>query len=138
MTRQREIQLSSLGLFAIGVLAGGVMGLKHFMGIELADWAKLVVLVVALVMAAVLTWTWWKSLDEVAREAHKFAWYWGGSAGMAVAGALMILVDSGRIAAPQILLHGSDSAFAAGAMTVLGAEVIGYLVAWAGWWWSHR
>jgi len=93
------------------------------------------------VMTAVLVVTiwWWRRLDEAAREAHKWAWYWGGSAGMAVGLALVLTVttrnvDLGRFvtadASPGDLIVG-------GMMSILLFQLAGYTLAW-GWWWLAR
>src|SRR5687768_17367430 len=43
---------------------------------------------------------WWVKLDEAAREAHKWAFWWGGSAGMAIGAVLLLtLVAYGERAA---------------------------------------
>lgn len=49
-----------------------------------------------LVLIVLMTWacaTYWRRMDEVQKEAHKFAWYWGGSAGLALAAAAMVIVQ---------------------------------------------
>jgi len=138
MTRQQYRQASWLGLVMTGAVAGCILALRHFGGVELPLWARAAIIAAALGGGLLFTVAWWRLLDEVAREAHKFAWYWGGSAGMAVAGAVMILVDSDRISVPHFVLPGEHGDFAAGVATVLLAQVIGYGIAWVGWWWSHR
>lgn len=136
MTRP-SARVGSMGLILLAAVAVALVALKHVAGLEFPRGFRLAVLAVTLALAAFSTWQWWAALDEVAREAHKFAWYWGGSFGMGVAGALLILVDSQRIAVPQIL-PGLHSEFAIGAATVMLAQIAGYLVAWAGWWWTRR
>jgi len=136
MTRQ-SARAGSMGLILLAAIAVALVVLKNVVGVQFPGWLGIALLPVLAVITALSTWTWWRALDEVAKEAHKFAWYWGGSLGMGVAGALLILVDSQRIAVPQIL-PGLHSEFALGAATVMLAQVTGYLVAWAGWWWSHR
>lgn len=126
-----------MGLILLAAVAALLAALKHLGGVDFPSWARIAILVVVVAIAIGSTWTWWTRLDEVAREAHKFAWYWGGSVGMGVAGLILIMVDSGAIVAPQ-LFPGAHSEFAVGAMTVMLAQIVGYLVAWAGWWWSHR
>ncbi|MEL7016871.1 MAG: hypothetical protein AAGK60_12515 [Pseudomonadota bacterium] len=38
---------------------------------------------------------YWRSLDETAREAHKFSWYWGSSIGVGLVIAAWLLDRSG-------------------------------------------
>ncbi len=85
---------------------------------------------------------WMRSIDEAAREAHKAAWYWGGSAGMAVGGVLMILTSLPQAAAisiPSFLPDRTDpAAYAAtGAFGMMSVMMIGYIIVWA-WWWLAR
>ena len=94
--------------------------------------------VLAMGVALWLTVIWWRGADEAVREAHKWAWWWGGSSGMAVAVAL-ILVANLR---PEILgemesLAESDILIA-GVILTLSLQIVGYVVAWAGWWLSKR
>lgn len=137
MTKQNTIRAGSMGLILLAACAAGLVALKHLAGIEFPPWARVVILLTVMSLAVGATWSWWNALDEVAREAHKFAWYWGGSIGMAVAGVVLILVDSQQMAPPHIV-PGEHGDFALGAMTVMLAQIVGYLIAWAGWWWSRR
>jgi hypothetical protein len=138
MTRQQGVYLSALGLVATGAVTGLAVGLDTFSSFELAGWAKLALIVAVIAATGALSWQWWKHLDEVAREAQKFGWYWGGSAGIVAAGTVLILVDSGRMAPPAFLLQAASNPFVAGGMTVLGAQMIGFVIVWAGWWLAHR
>ncbi|MDP1913573.1 hypothetical protein [Brevundimonas sp.] len=85
---------------------------------------------------------WMRSIDEAAREAHKAAWYWGGSGGMAVGGVLVCLASlpqAGAIHIPSWLDGRTDpAAYAAtGAFGMMLLMLIGYTVVWA-WWWITR
>lgn len=73
---------------------------------------------------------WWSRLDEAAREAHKWAWWWGGSAGLMVAalGLLTVMLRGGA----------ADADMADGMTVVLLCQVLGYGVAWAFWWLRRR
>ncbi len=71
-------------VFAAVLMLGG-FGLG--LGMRALDWldgALGVALMLALVLALGLLGavSYWRRLDEAAREAHKFAWYWGGSVGV--------------------------------------------------------
>ena len=83
---------------------------------------------------------WWRGIDEAAREAHKWAWWWGGSAGMAV-GAVVFLTLSWRDEdQPLPGLIGSDPTdlFVSGMTALAVFQLAGYSLAWAGWWLKHR
>lgn len=126
------------GLILLGMITGFIASAHHIAGFRLPAWGALALVVLVIPAAGYLTLRWWRLLDEVAQEAHKFAWYWGGSAGIMVACLVMILVERGVIPAPMIMGPSVSDAFSAGAVTVLMSQLAGYLVAWAGWWWSHR
>ncbi len=83
---------------------------------------------------------WWRGIDEAAREAHKWAWWWGGTGGMAV-GIVLLLTLMLRAEDQSLSAKlGSTPAdiFVSGMMCLLLFQVVGYLLAWAGWWLKHR
>lgn len=100
--------------------------------------AMVAFLVVAAGFGAVV---YWRRLDEAAREAHKFAWYWGGSFGMAIAIVLAVILTRGGL--DTQLVHMSEARGAGnfvgfGMMAAMGVQAVCYLVVWAGWWISKR
>ena len=119
-----------------------------FIGGLLPKQVMTVLLGLAMLWAATLTIYHWKRLDEAARSAHRWAWYWGGSLGLAAA---MIF------AAASLTWPGLQSVFTALAQTFdepkrtpeqaylfLGvaftgvAQGIGFLGAWFYWWLAKR
>lgn len=86
---------------------------------------------------------WMRSIDEAAQEAHKWSWYWGGSAGMA-AGMAFVLASlapaTAKLQVPNFLSDRTDPVayMAMGAMGMLLLMILGYGVAWVWWWWSRR
>ncbi len=81
---------------------------------------------------------WWRRADEAVREAHKWAWYWGGSVGMCVGlGAVMLANIYGRDAPIPDGMSMAD-VLSVGAMITLAPMLIGYLVAWIAWWFAMR
>lgn len=103
--------------------------------------------------AAVLLWVTaftlyaWVRLDEPSREAHKFAWYWGGAPALLV----ILLIAVGAVASPIIgepvaafvasQAKGSvtpEAGFLVGAFSTAIIQVLGYGLVWAGWWLSKR
>ena len=105
-------------------------------------WVMSVFVVLLMVGSMVGGVAWMRSIDEAAQEAHKSAWYWGGSSGMAVGGILVCLAtlpQAGSIHIPSWLDGRTDPAAyaAAGAFGMMLLMLIGYLVVWA-WWWFAR
>jgi membrane protease YdiL (CAAX protease family) len=98
--------------------------------------------VVAMVGGFAVGAQWMRSIDEAAREAHKSAWYWGGSAGMSIGGVVVIMASLERAATvsiPSFLPGRTDpAAYAAtGAFAMLLIMLAGYAIVWA-WWWLSR
>lgn len=86
---------------------------------------------------------WMRSIDEAAREAHKSAWFWGGSAGMCVGGVgcMLAALDGSKTLNIPVWFEGRTDpvAYAAtGAFAMLTLMLIGYSLAWVWWWWSRR
>ena len=146
-TRRKLTSMQLFGLMMVAaLLAGGILG-----GLSAVDedgsngLITLVTGVFALGVGIGALWfcfVYWKRLDEAAREAHKFAWYWGGSLGLAVSGLLVGLQARGPPASP-LLWPGFEADatgyLMTGALGVVTAQIIGYGLVWAGWWlWKGR
>lgn len=139
--------LGLLGLLAVLFVAGVAVGYFAAHGSVDAGQALVWVAVAAavLIMAGSL-WVgaaWMRSIDEAAREAHKSAWYWGGTGGMAVGGVAVILAtlpQAADLAFPSWLPDRIDpAAYAAtGAMAMLFTMLVGYTIVWAWWWLARR
>ena len=139
--RRRRLTSAQLliGLFVLGMLVGGVGALAGKLTGQHSLLAA-VVFLVALPVAVWMTLLWWRRLDEAAREAHKWAWYWGATVGVLLVLPVMFLPDRvGAVALahrlgfvePAELVHFGISA-------VLILQVAGYGVAWAAWWLKRR
>jgi len=87
-----------------------------------------------------ITGLWWRRLDEAAREAHKWAWYWGATGGLILVLPLLIALDIGHGAdmARPLGFVGGDELIMFGMLSVLVLQVLGYAVAWAYWWLRRR
>ena len=101
------------------------------------------IIVGAMVTALVVALVWMRFIDEAAREAHKFAWYWGGLSGLATGGVFVILATLPQAAAfdAQAIFGVRDDPaayMALGAALLAAVMTAGYLVAWAAWWLRHR
>jgi hypothetical protein len=127
---------------AVCAVAGGVAGgIAGFLSETSQDGGIVAPTVVALsttiAMGAGL-WAcarWWRGLDEAAQEAHKWAWWWGSTIGMALgAVALFTFVYSTNDA----LKGDPRDYFLGGAALLAGAQTLGYGVAWAAWWLKRR
>jgi hypothetical protein len=143
--RKRPLGLGAFALMLLGVavlggIAGGVGG---FLGDQAGGYGFAVTtLAICLAMAvgfAACIW-WWRGIDEAAREAHKWAWWWGGSAGMGVGGALLIglSIRAEDLAMPSNFGSTPADIFVSGMMSILLFQLAGYVIAWAGWWLKHR
>ena len=101
------------------------------------------IIIGAMVTALVVALVWMRFIDEAAREAHKFAWYWGGLSGLATGGVFVILATLPQAASfdAQAMFGVRDdpAAYMALGATLLAAVMTaGYLVAWAAWWLKRR
>ena len=103
-------------------------------------WLRLV-LALALVVPPILAIRhYWLSIDEAAREAQKWAWFWGGQFGLAFG--LVLLVLAVR-AAPSLAALAPPAASQAqamvyGAFALVIAQLTGFTLAWAFWWVRRR
>ncbi|ODT89733.1 hypothetical protein [Phenylobacterium sp. SCN 70-31] len=132
---------SAWARFAVGMaaglfLAGAITGLRGA-GYHLEPAGLLALFLLWAVGAAWLVGGYWRSLDEAAREAQKWAWYWGGSIGMGV-GAFALVFEPLGVAAMLPADASRPDLLAYGAGVVVAAQMLGFLVAWAWWWGSRR
>lgn len=136
------------GFFALAAFAGFVMGAVRNAG-EGTFGAGVgliwLALPLALVVAAGSLWfgaVWMKSIDEAAQEAHKWAWYWGGSTGMAVAMVGFLLAFMPQSTGWTLPTIGGRTDAVAYAVTGGGFVIVlmlaGYSLAWALWWFQRR
>ena len=141
----KPIGVSGFIVFALGALVLGLVGgVGSVFLFDLPGMTGLVltVAVLSLVMAATLwlgIW-WWRRVDEAVREAHKWAWFWGGSCGMIVGaiGLLTLSIRGTDIALPASLGEAPSELLVAGMMAILIFQVTGYAIAWGWWWWARR
>jgi len=104
-------------------------------GLTLLITAGVVVLMPSVLVATLM---YWRRLDEAAKEAHKWAWYWGGSLGMIPPFVVVGAGDRGVELAGRLgYVEPSDLIFF-GAASVLASMMAGYVLAWAVWWLRKR
>ena len=94
------------------------------------------------VLAVWLTAMYWRRIDEAAREAHKWAWFWGGNVALVpVMIGFVMLLQRPDLGAP--LWPGFEPTpahyVATGGIIVILLLIIGYGLAWLFWWlWKSR
>lgn len=118
----------------VGMLGGFGGALLRFAPEPAATWltASLLSLGMIVTLAAIL-W-YWRGIDEAAREAHKWAWWWGGTGGMSIGAVVLLTIQLRELDMPAF----GPSAFASGLMAMGFLQVVGYLIAWAFWWLRNR
>lgn len=131
-----------LALLATAVVGGVSGGLAAFLAeFDVSGMVGAAVSAsLGLALMFVICVAWWNRVDEAAREAHKWAWWWGGTAGTAIGGVFLVVavaaargegVASVATARPADLIY-------AGAFAIMTCQVVGYGIAWAAWWLRRR
>mgnify|MGYP001809544166 FL=1 len=142
----RRSRIFAIGLgvsVCVGLIIGGVAGWSQDPELPQGPLSVPgVIPALALAGIAAVTWVsliWWRTIDELARQAHATAWFWGGSLGM-TAGWLALSFASVLPAPLLAWLQGSDAAEAAwrGGTVVAAAALAGYGLAWAAFWLRRR
>ncbi len=125
-------------LMATCMVAGGIAGgVSAVFGDRSSAGPVIVAASVGLAMAAVL-WIcarWWRGLDEAAQEAHKWAWWWGSTFGLAIGTVALFTLAYGT---PDALTAAPDDLLLGGAALIGLTQTLGYGIAWAVWWLRRR
>ena len=125
-------------LIAVCMVTGGIAGgVSAAFGDQSSAGPVIVAGSVGLAMAAGL-WVcarWWRGLDEAAQEAHKWAWWWGSTFGLAIG---MVALFTLAYGAPDALTAEPKDLLIGGAALIGLAQTLGYSVAWAVWWLQRR
>lgn len=85
--------------------------------------------------------SWWKKVDEAVREAHKSAWFWGGSIGMTIMIGLVtanLFLDRSILAGLIKHFHFEGFEFELGMLMTVFLMSYGYIAAWMLWWSKRR
>lgn len=138
---QARRQATALRLLVASALLGAVGGagltLLEKIGVTPpAGFLGYALLALAPVMV-VASVVYWRNIDEAAREAHKFAWFWGGSGSILVAAPLALLIGDDRLTA-LAGQHTSSEWFAIGVFSLLVFQLTAYVLVWAVWWIRQR
>ncbi|MFW2341425.1 hypothetical protein [Brevundimonas sp.] len=138
--RRRLGYLGMMGLcLVLGLVVGTLAALIDAVGGAATDALQTGLIIVCTVIVAGICIVWWRDADEAVREAHKWAWYWGGSAGMALVLIVLGLASWEVIdLAPTNFQGDPADLIMTGVGLTLGAQFVGYLIAWAAWWLRHR
>lgn len=125
---------------AAGAVAGGVSAYLDDVDGPAGLLGTMTVVAAALAVGFYVCMGWWRRLDEAAREAHKWAWFWGGSGGMSSGLIILIAVQfrSDPAASGPLSDMPATEALYNGAMFMVLSQAVGYAIAWAVWWLRHR
>jgi hypothetical protein len=118
------------GLSAITILRHGALAQAS------TAWMLAAAYAAAMAWALGFLWPYWRRLDEAAREAQKFAWFVGSIGALLLSAPIMLFFRLGALPLP----HGVPSGvyFGLGWALLALTQLLGFLIAWAGWWWSKR
>jgi hypothetical protein len=133
---------TSSGRAIMGVVAVYAMMVAIVIGVRTAGYhfsapARLGIAIALGVPALWAVLSYWRSIDELAREAQKWAWFWGGSCGLGVG---LLAVSAKPLNLVSVLPAGSTpfEYLAFGGLAVLICQVAGFTVAWIYWWMARR
>ncbi len=139
--RRQAIALRGLlGAFLIGAVCGAGYYIAKDMRLTIPPamiGVIMVIMVVLVALGSVASVAYWRNIDEAAREAHKFAWMWGGSTAMLLALPVPFLIGDARL----IALMGQRPPtewVSIGLVGLIIVQLVGYGLAWAGWWLRQR
>lgn len=127
--------LTLVFILVVGLVAGAGNILADLLPGSAGLAVVMAVNVTAMAVALAAGIWWWSRLDEAAREAHKWAWWWGGTSGLAVAGAVMLTLSTRGLDLP--VLSGGPGLMS-GMLLLMLCQTAGYAVAWVAWWLQRR
>ena len=144
MPDRQTLRVASL----YGVAVVGAVGLELGLigpAVRLGPPAQIALLIAVAAWGLLFTGMAWKRTDEAAREAHKFAAFWGMSFALL---ALILGLPAVAILVFHVELHPGAQLFSAarehwglimaGVLLAALAQAVGYVLAWAGWWLKRR
>ncbi|MDI1364904.1 MAG: hypothetical protein PSX79_08575 [bacterium] len=136
--REALAQKILIGCGLFGGLVGAAMAVLDQHGVVVPRALLALAAIAAIGVGGWLTVIYWRNVDEAAREAHKFAWFWGGSGGLLLALPILALLDTPKLEA--LFGAGGDPArwVWLGVFGLLLLQLAGYGLVWAGWWLIRR
>jgi len=142
MATRRELTIA--GYYAVATigslviwlaLALSILGREPLHGATTA-WMLTGAYVAAMAWAVWFVLRLWRRLDEAAREAQKFAWFWGSIAALLLTAPVMLFFRLDALQLPHAQSPGLY--FGLGWALLALAQCLCFLVAWAGWWQAKR
>ena len=100
------------------------------------------VVIAVTAVSVVLSFIWWSKLDEIDKEAHKFAWFWGGSSALGLVAVSIVPLwlsrDLGRfvheLGAGLADVYPGAGGFIVGVVACALAQFLGYAIVYVVWW----
>ena len=137
--RRRSIVVALAGAVAASLLIGGILGATVGASSDRTGGLPLPAIVAGaaacLLVGLYAVGPWWRRIDEMAREAHKSAFWWGGNYALGVAALSATVVT--LLARDGVRFSQSDSDIASGVLLAFLVQAVGYTIAWS-WWWLRR
>lgn len=136
--RRQAIAMRLLvGSALVGAVGGAGYALLNELGVSLPTGLVGLLILFGAPALMIVSVIYWRNIDEAAREAHKFAWFWGGSGAIVLVVPLAMLVGDERLQA-LAKAHSPSQWFVAGVFTLLTVQLFGYGLVWAIWWLRQR
>lgn len=137
--------ITVVSLYGVGAAGALVLAALDGQARALGPAGMPVVIVLAVAWALAFAGMAWNRTDEAAREAHKFAAFWGSPFAMLalLLGLPIVAVTVFHARFYPGFAHATDGSspwtlVMAGVMLAGLAQGLGYLVAWAAWWLKRR
>lgn len=134
-----------IALVVVSALLGGVLAVASNAAPGLGLGALILAVVLVIALAALGGWLisiYWHQIDEAAREAHKWAWYWGGNVALLplVIGLTLLFQNPDTQVPLWPGLEANPAGYVAtGGLAVMFTLIAGYILAWLYWWlWKSR
>ena len=148
MARVRHALKNRWAVIGLYFVAVTLLALAAGVGADAADLSResfallhSAVMLVAMVGAIWVCLYWWRRTDEAAKEAHKWAFFWGATVGVAALGVLLpqlLVGDNAARLASRFGYEGDTELVMFGLLLALVFQTVGYVVAWAVWWLRRR
>ncbi len=131
--REATAQRVLIGCGLFGGVCGAAWGMLDALDIAVPRPLLAAAVTLGIPLLGWATLLYWRNVDEAAREAHKFAWFWGGSGAMLLSFPIMILTTSAKLEA-LFGPHEPSQWVMGGLLAMLALQIVGYGATWAGWW----